>query len=129
MPRLFSETTHMLDRAERKRNYEVSDDAAGMSCIRFHSTIETPDVRCYHAVSCAPIPTENVHLVEEPDDFARNVLPPRFLVVHDASGSGQDDVAELTGWQKVDDPLLHIAQLDVVPWADDTGLVDAAPQN
>ncbi len=64
-------------------------------------------------------------LVKEADDLASDVLPPRLLVVHDAGGSGEDDVAELTRWQKVDDPLLHVAELDVEARADDTGLVDA----
>lgn len=64
-------------------------------------------------------------LVEEADDLACDVLSPRLLVVHDASGGGEDDVAELTGWQELDDPLLKIAELDVVAWGDDTGLVQA----
>jgi hypothetical protein len=46
-------------------------------------------------------------------------------VVHDAGRSGEHDVAELTGWQKLDDPLLHVDELDVVTWADNTSLVDA----
>jgi hypothetical protein len=31
----------------------------------------------------------------------------------------------LTGWQKLDNPLLHVDELDVVAGADHTGLVDA----
>jgi hypothetical protein len=31
----------------------------------------------------------------------------------------------LTGWQELDDPLLHVDELDVVAWADHTSLVDA----
>ena len=65
------------------------------------------------------------HLVEVPDDLAGDVLPPRLLVVHDASRGREDDVTELTRGQEVDDPLLHVAELDVVPWADDAGLVEA----
>ena len=65
-------------------------------------------------------------LVKESDDLASDVLSPRLLVVHDAGGGGEDDVAELTRRQELDDPLLEIAELDVVAWADDTGLVEAA---
>ena len=65
-------------------------------------------------------------LVEETDDLAGDVLSPRLFVVHDASGGGEDDVAELTGRQELDDPLLEVTELHVVAWADDTGLVEAA---
>lgn len=54
------------------------------------------------------------------------MLSPRLLVVHDTSAGGEDDVAELTGRQQVDDPLLEVTELDVVSWGDDTGLVEAA---
>lgn len=54
------------------------------------------------------------------------MLPAGLLVVHDTSGGGEDDVAELTRWQQLDNPLLHITELDVVAGGDDTGLVDAA---
>lgn len=47
-------------------------------------------------------------------------------MVHNASRSCEDDVAELTRWQELDDPLLKITELDVVAGADDTGLVDAS---
>ena len=66
-----------------------------------------------------------VKLVEEPDDLACDVLSPRLLVVHDTCGSGEDDVTELTRWQKLDDPLLHVDELDVVARANHAGLVDA----
>jgi hypothetical protein len=45
---------------------------------------------------------------------------------YDASARGQDDVAELTGRKQLDDPLLHVAQLHVVPRVDATGLVQSA---
>jgi hypothetical protein len=54
------------------------------------------------------------------------VLPPGLLVVHDTSRGGEDNVTELTRWQQLDNPLLHVAELDVVAGGDDTGLVDAA---
>lgn len=54
------------------------------------------------------------------------MLPPGLLVVHDTSGGGENDVTELTRGKQLDDPLLEIAELDVVAGGDDTGLVDAA---
>jgi len=67
-------------------------------------------------------------LVEEPNDLSCDVLSSRLLVVHDTCGCGEDHVSELTGWQKLDDPLLEIAETDVVSWGDDTGLVETAVQ-
>lgn len=64
-------------------------------------------------------------LVEEAEDLASNMLSPGLLVVHDTSGGGKDDVTELTGWEELDNPLLEVTELDVVAWADDTGLVQA----
>jgi hypothetical protein len=54
------------------------------------------------------------------------VLAASLFVVHDTSRGGQDDVTELTRGKELDDPLLDIAELDVVAGRDDTGLVDAA---
>ena len=54
------------------------------------------------------------------------MLPPRLLMIHDTGRGGQNDVAELTGRQQLDDPLLHVAKLDVVSRRDDTGLVQSA---
>jgi hypothetical protein len=65
-------------------------------------------------------------LVEETEDLSGNVLPAGLLVVHDASRGGEDNVTELTRGQQLDNPLLHVAELDVVARRDDTGLVDAA---
>lgn len=65
-------------------------------------------------------------LVEETEDLSSNVLAASLLVVHDTGRGGQDNVTELTGGEELDDPLLHIAELDVVAGGDDTGLVEAA---
>jgi len=46
-------------------------------------------------------------------------------VVHDTGGGGEDDVTELTRWEKLDDPLLEITEADVVSWGDDTSLVES----
>lgn len=54
------------------------------------------------------------------------MLPPSLLVVHNTGGGSEDDITELTRGQQLDNPLLHIAQLDVVAGRDDAGLVDAA---
>ena len=54
------------------------------------------------------------------------MLPAGLLVVHDTGRGGQDNVTELTRGKELDNPLLHVAELDVVAGRDDTGLVDAA---
>jgi hypothetical protein len=64
-------------------------------------------------------------LIEETQDFAGNVLPPGLLVIHDSSTGGENNVSELTRRQKLNDPLLQVAELDVVARADATGLVQA----
>ena len=56
------------------------------------------------------------------------MLAPGLLVVHDTSRGGEDDVAELTGRQQLDDPLLEVGKADVVPGGDDTSLVDTSVQ-
>jgi len=67
-----------------------------------------------------------VNLVEETDDLAGDVLPPRLFVVHDTRRGGEHNVAELTRRQELDDPLLEIAELDVVAGGDDTSLVETS---
>ena len=54
------------------------------------------------------------------------MFSPGLLVVHDTGRGGEDDVAELTRRQQLDDPLLEITDADVVAGGDDTGLVQAA---
>lgn len=72
------------------------------------------------------LPDKGVHdLVEESNDLSSNVLATGFLVVHNTSGGGEDDVTELTRRKKLDNPLLEIAKLDVVAGRNDTGLVEA----
>lgn len=66
---------------------------------------------------------QSLPLVEETDDLSSNMFPPRLLVVHDTSRCRQDNVAELTRWQQLYNPFLEIAELDIVPGGDDTGLV------
>lgn len=69
-----------------------------------------------------------IHLVEEADDLASNVLAAGLLVVHDAGRGGEDDVTELTGGQQLDNPLLEVGETDVVSGRDDTSLVETAVQ-
>jgi hypothetical protein len=64
-------------------------------------------------------------LVEETKDLSGNVLPPGLLVIHDTGRGGEDDVAELTRREQLDNPLLEITELDVVAGRDNTGLVNA----
>lgn len=54
------------------------------------------------------------------------MLPTGLLVVHNPGRGGKDDVTELTRRKELDNPLLEVAELDVVAGRDDTGLVDAA---
>lgn len=68
-------------------------------------------------------------LVEEADDLSGNVLTSSLLVVHDTGGGGENDVTKLTGWQKLDDPLLKLTETDVVAWGDDTSLVKTTKHN
>ena len=46
-------------------------------------------------------------------------------MVHDSGRSCQDDVAELTRRQQLNDPLLEVRYTNIVPWRDDACLVDA----
>jgi hypothetical protein len=54
------------------------------------------------------------------------VLATGLLVVHDTSRGGEDDVAELTRRQELGNPLLELAELDVVAGRDAASLVDAS---
>jgi hypothetical protein len=70
-----------------------------------------------------------LHLVEEAEELASNVLAAGLLVVHDTSGGGQDDVAELTGGKELGSPLLEVTELDGVAGVDDTALVETGRGN
>jgi hypothetical protein len=66
------------------------------------------------------------NLIEETEDLAACVLSSRLLVVENSRASCEHDVAELTRWQQVIDPLLHILHLYVESGRDNTHLVDSA---
>ena len=68
------------------------------------------------------------HLIEESNDLARDMLSPCLLMVHNARAGGQNDVAKLTRRQQLDNPLLEVAESDVVAGRDDTSLVKTAVQ-
>lgn len=68
-------------------------------------------------VSFHLLPAE-IHLVEETDDLASNVLAASLLVVHDTSRGGKDDVTELTGREELGNPLLDISETHVVAGGD-----------
>ncbi len=69
---------------------------------------------------------EPQRLVEEADDLAGDVAATSLLLVHDTGRGGEDDVAELTGREKLNNPLLELREADVVAGRDDTALVEAA---
>jgi hypothetical protein len=54
-------------------------------------------------------------LVEEADELATGVPPAGLLVVHDASGGGEDQKAEMARGEDVGNPLLELGNLHVVP--------------
>lgn len=56
------------------------------------------------------------------------MLSTGLLVVHDTSRGGEDNVAELTGGQQLDNPVLEVGETDVVAGRDDTSLVETAVQ-
>jgi len=66
--------------------------------------------------------------VEEAQDLATGVLAPGLLVVHDAEGSAQDQVAELSRGQDINSPALKLVQGDIKARGDHTALVQAASQ-
>ena len=51
-----------------------------------------------------------------------------LLVIHDAVGSGEDDLAELSGGKNVVDELLEVLQFKVVSGRDNAALVKSAVQ-
>lgn len=57
----------------------------------------------------------SVSLIEETDELATGVLPAGLLVVHDASGGGEDQKAEMARGEDVRNPLLELGNLNVVP--------------
>ena len=103
--------------------------------IAFYLQLLTPSALCTTNIAClitqvTPLlpngDDSDLTLVEEAEDLACDVLSSRLLMIHDASGSGENDVAELTRRKKLRDPFLEILDLNIVARADDASLVDAA---
>jgi len=65
-------------------------------------------------------------LIEEAQNFATSLLSTGLFVGHDAHGGSQNNVAELTGWEEVDDPLLDLVLSDIESRADNAALVEAS---
>lgn len=69
--------------------------------------------------------TRNI-LVKESQDLTPSLLPPSLFMCHNTIGGTQNNLTELPGWQKVDNPLLNFTHGDVKTGGDDTALVQAA---
>jgi len=65
-------------------------------------------------------------LVKESDNLSRDMLPPSFLMVHDASRGSEDNVAKLTRGEQTDNPLFHVGEADVVAGRNASSLVDTS---
>jgi len=92
----------------------------------FRTTIVVLSKRsCSQTMSAHPAHPLHTFKRYTPDDFTCNVLPPGLLVIHYAGRCSENNVSKLTRWQKLYNPLLEVANFDVVSRADDTGLVDA----
>ena len=65
-------------------------------------------------------------LIKEPQHLPPRLLPPRLLVRHDPIRGRQDDLAELTAGQQIDDPLLNVTDVHVKSGGDDAALVEPA---
>ena len=51
-----------------------------------------------------------------------------LVVVQNALGCGQDEVAELSGGEDVGGPSLKVVQRDIEPGGDDAALVDSSEE-
>merc|ERR1712224_29828 len=56
------------------------------------------------------------------------MLSPSFLVIHDASRSGQDNIPKLSRRKEIVCPLLNFVDLNVKSWGNDTTLVQPSVQ-
>lgn len=65
-------------------------------------------------------------LVEESNDLACNVLSSSLFMVHDTGTGRENNVAELTRGQQLDNPLLKILEGNVVARGNDTSLVETS---
>lgn len=63
---------------------------------------------------------------EETHNLATHVFATCLLMIHDAVGRGQDNMAKLTRWKEVTGKLLDSCHRNIEPGRDHTTLVDAA---
>lgn len=65
-------------------------------------------------------------LEEETKDFASQMFSSGFLVIHNAAGCGQNDIAELTRGQQIVGPLLNVVDGYIEAWRDDAAFVQTS---
>merc|ERR1739847_161144 len=70
----------------------------------------------------------NCFLKEKSEDLATSVSLTAIFVRDDTGRSGEDNMTELTRWEKVSLPFFHIVDGDVVTWGDNSALVDSSVQ-
>merc|ERR1719245_1136809 len=99
-------------------------DAPGM--LKTYATPQPLSAACHLVPSGAGAWTWHSKSEEESYDLAARVFAAGLLVVHNAIGSRQHHVPELTGRQQVARQLLDVAQGHVKTWRDDAAFVDPA---
>ena len=67
-------------------------------------------------------------LIKETQNLASRLFATCFLMSHDSIRSGDDEVTELTTWQKIDNPLLKFSILDIESGTNNTTLVQSSCQ-
>ena len=67
-----------------------------------------------------------VRSVEVSEDLATNVLLTGLFVVHDTLVGGQNESAELTGWEDGVAEVLEVFELEIEVGGDDSALVESS---
>jgi hypothetical protein len=98
------------------KGYEKNSESSFCHCY-----MRLPKQANRHATGISLFP-----LIEEPQDLAGDMFPTSLFVIENTGRSCQDNVTKLTRGQQLDDPFLHVLELNVVARADNAGLVDAA---
>lgn len=73
-----------------------------------------------------PFRSPSFTLIEESDNLSSNVFSSRLFMIHDAGRCCEDNVAELTGGQELNNPFFKFPYSDVVARVYDSCLVDSA---
>ena len=66
--------------------------------------------------------------VEESNNLSSEVAFLSLVVVHDSLRGREYDVAEQTGWEEGVCPLLHVGDLNVETWGDDSAFVQPSDE-